>query len=628
MVSSEIFTGSFKKNKKSKKWIIFAVFQKIVKKNPHLFFFNVFLAVITAIINFNIAFNFKEFFSSRKPDVPIFDQRYDFTFHFFGRWKSENLTFWTTILWLSVLILIGKGIFSLIHFYWMNYSYDKVENDLKKDLFKKFIEADYPNSSQVSGNLFTQFNFLDQISRNIWFISNRIFYVLTSISYFFIYDFFKREYKGADGKAIIYPDTSIFIYIILIIFFILFLVEFYLLKKATKLNIETKKRLEKENIHILERINNLEHIKTSSGENYEQRKLNNLLDRNFVKNKKSLLWSVLFQAVPSYLIIPNVNLLFILLSGTAAYLVSPPFKKNPVFSAFNFALIYQTVWNLKIEVEKIITSLVSLDDLSSDLTIIMDSINVLEKKNYLPVSHLTLYPFNNGDIIYEKAVFAYPTRPNNVILKDFSFRFIKGQSYGIAGKNGIGKSTITKTLLKLYNLQKGQIFVKKLNIQSIDTIDLRKHILYLTNRPGLFHMSIAENVVYPNKYEKEKDLPKLEKAAKQVGINEFIASLPKGFDTQLKERGGDLSEGQKQQIAMMRLFIYDHHEIYIFDEILTNVNPILKDKILTKIFQKTSDKTVIVIDHHYEIFQHVNNVYQFTGEELIKIEREDLLKNK
>jgi len=107
---------------------------------------------------------------------------------------------------------------------------------------------------------------------------------------------------------------------------------------------------------------------------------------------------------------------------------------------------------------------------------------------------------------------------------------------------------------------------------------------------------------------------------------EFIKKLPNEFDTELKEGGTDLSEGQKQQIAAMRIFIRDY-DIYFLDEILSNVHPNLKGTILQNIFAKLKGKTVLVIDHHYEIFQYVDYIYQFTGEKLIKMDKKEFLEN-
>src|SRR4051812_31352745 len=163
----------------------------------------------------------------------------------------------------------------------------------------------------------------------------------------------------------------------------------------------------------------------------------------------------------------------------------------------------------------------------------------------------------------------------------------------------------------------------KKNIKKKNTFTPPRHICYQTNRPTFFRLSIAENVCYPNKYDK-KIYNKLVQAAKKTGIYDFITKLPQGFDTVLREGGTDLSEGQKQQISAMKIFINDY-DIYILDEILSNVHPDLKGIILGNIFAKLKGKTVLVIDHHYEIFQYVDYIYQFTGEKLIRMNKKEFL---
>jgi len=334
-------------------------------------------------------------------------------------------------------------------------------------------------------------------------------------------------------------------------------------------------------------------------------------------------------------LVPNIGLFFVLLSASLTLFLAD-FKKNLAFSLYNFALITLTVNDLRSEIEKIVQACANLDDLSSDLSLINESISFLHQEKKLLLTEKPL-AFANGDINFEKVNFAYPRRPNNLILQNFSFRFIQGKKYGIAGRNGIGKSTITKTTLKLYDIQEGEISIAEKNIQEIETKSLHERICYLTNRPGFFQMSLTENVFYPhpptgnkqarNECFEQEGLAQLTYAAKKVGIWEFIETLPRGFRTELKERGGDLSEGQKQQIAAMRIFIRDY-DIYIFDEILSNVQKDLKTKILANIFAHLENKTIIVIDHHYDIFQYVDDVYQFTGEKLIKLKKEELLGKK
>jgi ABC-type multidrug transport system fused ATPase/permease subunit len=495
----------------------------------------------------------------------------------------------------------------------MNYAYDSIERDLKKDLFRHLVRAKYTNSSEISRNLITQFaDDLDEISYSIWFIPNRLIYVSVSIFLLLRFDF----NFGKEGTTL--PLLAI----VLGLFAILFIVEIMLFKRASKLNLAAKRRQEEDNKVIYERINNLEYIKAVSGEKYEEERVDRQLDSTFRQNKKSLWYSTMFKAVPQYVVIPNIPIIFMAL---VLVFYSGSIEMGTVFLIGNFIRYFLSVRGLNNEINKVIEAMLTLDELSSSLTIVNESAKTLNYQTTLaaPTVPASKLSFQNSDLVFQNVVFAYPKRPQHDILRNFSFTFEKGKIYGIAGKNGIGKSTIIKTTLKLYDLKEGQILIGKHDIREIDTVSLHQHICYQTNRPTFYRMSIAENVCYPGKYD-QKDHEKLVKAAKKVGIYEFIANLPQGFDTVLREGGSDLSEGQKQQISAIKMFINDH-DIYILDEILSNVHPNLKGKILRNIFAKLKGKTVLVIDHHYEIFQYVDYVYQFTGEKLIKMDKKEFL---
>ncbi|CAG8829117.1 15017_t:CDS:1, partial [Racocetra persica] len=367
------------------------------------------------------------------------------------------------------------------------YAYDSIEKDLKKDLFRHLVRAKYTNSAEISRNLITQFaDDLDEIAYSIWFIPNRLIYVAFSIFFLLRFDF---NFGG--------PGTTLpLLAIVAGLFAILIIVEILLFKKASKLYMAAKKRQEEDNKIIYERINNLEYIKAVSGEKYEEEKVDRQLDSTFRQNKKSLWYSTLFKAAPQYIIIPNIPTFFMAL--TLLFYSSSP-KMGTVFLMGNFARYFFSVRSLNNEVNKIIEAMLTLDELSSSLTIVNESAKMLNQPVSLTESKPSLpnLPFKNGDLVFQNVVFAYPKRSQQDILRNFTFTFQQGKIYGIAGKNGIGKSTIIKTTLKLYDLKKGQILIGEHNVRKIDTISLHQHICYQTNRPTFFRMSIAENVYYP-----------------------------------------------------------------------------------------------------------------------------------
>ncbi|MEG7979106.1 MAG: ABC transporter ATP-binding protein/permease [Mollicutes bacterium UO1] len=308
---------------------------------------------------------------------------------------------------------------------------------------------------------------------------------------------------GKDGKI-----NWFFLVIAFALFLVLIISEVILFKKASKLNVAAKKRQEEDNKVIYERINNLEYIKAVSGEKYEEEKISQQLDDTFRKNEKALWYSTMFKTIPNYMVVPNIPIFF--LSATLT-LVDESSIKSPVYTVGNFSSYFMSVKGLNSEVGKIVDALLTLDELSSNLEIVNESVQILHRPLALPSQKLALsktQSFVNGDIIFQKVIFAYPKRPRQDILQNFTFTFQQGKIYGIAGKNGIGKSTITKTTLKLYDLKAGKILIGQQNVQAIDTVSLHRHICYQTNRPTFFGMSIAENVCYPNKYDK-KDYNKL-----------------------------------------------------------------------------------------------------------------------
>jgi len=292
-------------------------------------------------------------------------------------------------------------------------------------------------------------------------------------------------------------------------------------------------------------------------------------------------------------------------------------ENSPEFIFVNFIRYYYTINRLNSEISKILESIVVLEDLSSEFYIVNESVLKLDSERAILRKDETDI-FEKGDIHFKNIFFNYPSRPENMIIEDLSFTFNYGEKYGIAGKNGIGKSTITKIILKLYEISNGKVFIGKKDLSKIKTEILHENICHLTNHPTFFNMSIAENILYPLVYKEELHLKKLVNAAKKVKIFNFIKTLSNGFDTVLRQGGYDLSEGQKQQFEAMKVFMKDY-EIFIFDEILSNVHPVTRKSILNNIFEKVNGKTVITIDHHYDIFKHMDHVYNFSSKKLSKV---------
>lgn len=279
MTNQTIFTKPFLETKSKKKiQLLWLIFRRIAGNNLRLFLIAALFSVATAIINFNIASNFRIFINLLGGKIyekkNIFSENvFEFKFIFFGRhwFESKNLGVWWFLIRLIILIFLVKSFFSLFHYYLLNYSSDRIERDLKKELFNHFISAQYSQGAEVSRDLITQFaGDLDTISNQLWIIPNRLIYVIVSVLHYLFFEIIFSEKEENRRRE----PTIICIAIVL--FSILIIAEVELFKKATKLNVVAKRRYEEDNKAIYERINNLEYIKAVSGENYEKKKsLNN-----------------------------------------------------------------------------------------------------------------------------------------------------------------------------------------------------------------------------------------------------------------------------------------------------------------------------------------------------------------
>ncbi|CAI2171415.1 8198_t:CDS:2 [Funneliformis geosporum] len=148
------------------------------------------------------------------------------------------------------------------------------------------------------------------------------------------------------------------------------------------------------------------------------------------------------------------------------------------------------------------------------------------ERNQISSPTINYLPIKKVDIAFQKVNFAY-LETNKKILDNFSFSFQQGKKYVIIGSNGIGKSTLFKLMLKLYQPQKGVIELNNIELKKIDNSNLREKMVYLPNSPSFFNTSLGDNIVYPEVYQENIHQEKLEQIAQKLEIKEFIDGLPK-----------------------------------------------------------------------------------------------------
>ncbi len=201
------------------------------------------------------------------------------------------------------------------------------------------------------------------------------------------------------------------------------------------------------------------------------------------------------------------------------------------------------------------------------------------------------YPDFKDKIVLRDASFAYDK--SNRFIEKINFEIPKNKTISLVGKSGSGKSTIAKLLIRLYDLDQGEILIDGLNIKQIKIEDLHQLVGYVPQDSFLFNTTIRENILFGNPNATQKEL---EAVCKMANIYDFIVSLEKKFETVVGEKGIKISGGEKQRISLARTLI-KNPRIVIFDEATSNLDS-ESENIIQNAIQKLSHKmTIIIIDH-------------------------------
>ena len=196
-----------------------------------------------------------------------------------------------------------------------------------------------------------------------------------------------------------------------------------------------------------------------------------------------------------------------------------------------------------------------------------------------------------GDISFDKVWFRY--KEEQWILKDLSFRVDAGKFLALVGHTGAGKSSIIRILNRFYEIEKGKIQIDNLSIDQITLDSLRENIALVQQEVFLFSDSILNNI---SLYEESITKNQIVQASKEIGIYEFIMSLPNGFNYVVGERGVTLSSGQRQLIAFLRVYVRNP-KILILDEATASIDSSTEALLQNALKKLSENRTTIVIAH-------------------------------
>ncbi len=216
-----------------------------------------------------------------------------------------------------------------------------------------------------------------------------------------------------------------------------------------------------------------------------------------------------------------------------------------------------------------------------------------------------------GDIVFEHVTFGYGDTP---VLKDVSFHAYPGETVAIVGQTGAGKSTLTKLVNRIYDVDEGRVLVDGVDVRDWNLDALRSQISTIEQDIFLFSRSIAENIAYG--LGQKADRAAIEAAAKDAQANEFILGFKDGYETEIGERGVTLSGGQRQRIAIARALLTDPR-ILMLDDSTSAIDSATEDEIQKAIHRVLEGRTTLLITHRISQIRWADRVLLIRQGELI-----------
>ena len=208
----------------------------------------------------------------------------------------------------------------------------------------------------------------------------------------------------------------------------------------------------------------------------------------------------------------------------------------------------------------------------------------------------------NGDVCFKNVNFSYV--PNTQVLNQISFNIKKGSTVAIVGSTGAGKTSIINLLNRFYEIDSGEISIDGINIKDYKLSNLRKNIGIVLQEVFLFSDTIFNNITLKDE---SISLNEVKLAAKQIGVHDFIMSLPNNYYYNVKERGIMLSSGQRQLIAFLRVYVSDP-QILILDEATSSIDSTSEVLIQNATEKLTKNRTSLIIAHRLATIKKANNI--------------------
>jgi ATP-binding cassette subfamily B protein len=217
-----------------------------------------------------------------------------------------------------------------------------------------------------------------------------------------------------------------------------------------------------------------------------------------------------------------------------------------------------------------------------------------------------------GEIDFDHVDFQYTD--NEQVLKDFNLQVSAGESIAMVGHTGAGKSSIAKLVARFYEYQAGEIRIDGQDIRDLDLNHYRRQLGIVSQTPFLFSATVAENIRYARP---EVTDAEIEDLARKIGDGSWLETLPQGLETEVGERGGRLSMGQRQLVTLLRVLV-QRPAIFVLDEATASIDPFTEWQIQQALDLILKDATSILIAHRLSTIKAADRIIVLEDGQIIE----------
>lgn len=488
-------------------------------------------------------------------------------------------SFGKDIILFAGLIVLGGIILWRVVIYLIWVMETKISRDMNRDMLKKYLELDSNfHANNFGGSL---------VSR-----TNKLTGAYVRIQDTFLFQFYLMFIAYISITIIMFNKSLPFVIFMWVFTVFYVIISFFISKKVRVYATKEANLQNRVTAQLADAITNVHSIKSFASSKYENRRFAKTTEDS--KNATmQVMWATIFRDIFSSSITSTVSVIALIISLFAV--VNHNADLGIVLLIFTYTMdITERLWEFNS------TALRNYNRAIGDS---VEGIETLHTESKIQdIDKPILLGKERADIAFENVDFSH--EGNSILFKNFNLTIKSGSKIGLVGHSGSGKTTLVRLLMRYIDIDGGQIKIGDKNIAKTTQDNLRENIAYVAQEPLLFHRSLGENISYGKLHATHKEVIN---AAKKAHADEFIKSLPKGYDTLVGERGVKLSGGQRQRVAIARAMIKEA-KILVLDEATSALDSESEVLIQDALWKLMEGKTAIVIAHRLSTIQKMDRI--------------------